>query len=421
MRGSYTYLDDKGVQHSVHYIAGPETGYRVLKHVKGPHLPTVFPFGRREIIPPDFYDYGKVSDVFDTAASGHVKPSGDKQSTGASSGGAKDEVPNFEDNFDKGKDEFSFDKKPLAGNKPGGSKPSYFDDDSGDFGDIFGGDFVSSTTSRPTSTGSYRPQRPSSDEDDGSYKPSGEDGSYKPPIPSFGSSTTTTFRPTYGGSTTSRPSFGGSTTTRPTSDSSESVYENGGKPFPSFSEGSTRPTIRPKPTGSTPSQGGGGKPSSGSKPVFGDYGKPSSVEDKLNSDTDSSSNEVNDFGLFGSESERPRPPYAFGGKPVINIGLDNTICSKCLGTVVTNLGGNTLYVPPGVSVRAHVQAIDLLPINPSIPSPGDQFNADLKLKTEQLNAAEDAIVKNNQTDIRDTTTASTTSSTVKDTKNSTNL
>lgn len=393
------------MQHSVHYIAGPETGYRVLKHVKGPHLPTVFPFGRPEIIPPDFYDYGKESDVFDTAASGHVKPSGDKQSTGTSLGGTEDEVSSFEDKSDKGKDEFNFgNEKPLGGNKPGGSKPSYFDEDSGDFGDIFGGGFVSSTTARPTSTGSYRPQRPYNDEDDGSYKPSGEDGSYRPPIPSLGSSTTTTFRPSYGVSTTS--SYGGSTTSKPSSfrpDSSESGYENGEKPFPQFNGGSTRPTMSSKPTGSTPGHGGGGgKPSSGSKP-FGDYGKPSFVEDKLGTDTDSSSNEANDFGLFGSESERPRPPYTFGGKPAINIGLDNTICPKCRGTVVTNLGDNTLYVPPGVSVRAHVQAIDLLPISPSIPSPGDQFNAELKLKTEQLNASEDASVRN-QTYIQTTTT-----------------
>lgn len=51
-------------------IIGPETGYRVLKTVKGAHLPTVFPFETPDIIPSDFYDYGAEKDVFDTAASG---------------------------------------------------------------------------------------------------------------------------------------------------------------------------------------------------------------------------------------------------------------------------------------------------------------------------------------------------------------
>lgn len=49
---------------------GPETGYRVLKTVKGAHLPAVFPFETPDIIPADFYDYGAEKDVFDTAASG---------------------------------------------------------------------------------------------------------------------------------------------------------------------------------------------------------------------------------------------------------------------------------------------------------------------------------------------------------------
>lgn len=374
VRGSYTYLDDKGVQHSVHYIAGPETGYRVLKHVKGPHLPTVFPFGRPEIVPPDFYEYGKDTDLFDTAASGHVKPNGEKK---PGSGGAKDEVPNFGSGLDTNKDTFGnkipFGSSKPSSTKPVGSKPSYFDDesdDSGDFGDIFGGSLpVSSTTFSPRPTGSYTPQRPSSEEDDGSYKPSEQDGSYGSSTTHIGSSTTTTFQPTYVGVTTSKPS-----SSRP--ESSESGYVTAEKPYPSFHEESTRP--KPKPT----------------RPSSSDFAKPTTAVSKPGSESDS--NEDNDFNLFGSESIRPRPPYSFGGKPVISIGLDNSLCTKCSGTVVTNLGDRSFYVPPGVSVRAHVQAIDLVPVNPSIPSPSDQFNADLTFKTEQLNAIEDREVKDNE-------------------------
>lgn len=420
VRGSYTYLDDKGVQHSVHYIAGPETGYRVLKHVKGPHLPTVFPFGRPEIIPPDFYDYVKDNDVFDTAASGHIKPGGSgggKPTSGASIGGAKDEVPSFVNGLDDDKKELSFgNKKPFGGSKPGGGKPSYYDDDdSGDFGDIFGGGSSgSSSTPRPRPTGGYKPSRPSGNADDGSYKPSDEDGSYRPSISDIGIVTSTTFKPSYGGVTTSKPS-----SFRP--DSSEGGYESGEKPFPSFDEVSTRPSAKPKPVAGRPSYGGGVNPSFDSKPSSEEFGRPSNVGSRPGSGTDLTSNEVNDFGLFGSESSRPRPPYGFGGKPTINIGVDNNVCSKC-STVVTNLGDKSFYVPPGVSVRAHVQAIDLLPVNPSIPSPSDQFNSDLKFKTEQLNAAEDGIIRNNVSNIQDTlTTTTTTLRTTQETKKSTTV
>lgn len=390
VRGSYTYLDDKGVQHSVHYIAGPETGYRVLKHVKGPHLPTVFPFGRPEIIPPDFYDYGKDTDLFDTAASGHIKPNGDKPLPV----GTKDEVPSFGNGIDTDKDKFDFGSKiPFAGTKPAGGKPSYFEEDTGDFGDIFGGDGdSSSTTSRPRPGGIYTSQKPSTEEDDGSYKPSGEDGSYKPEV-----SITTTLKPSYEGTTTSTPNLS----------STQGGYDSGEKPYPTFNEESLRPSERPKPT--KPSYSGGGKPTN----------KPSYAGSKPSSEGDSSSNEGNDFGLFGSETGRPKPPYTFGGKPGINIGLNNNLCSKCGGTIVTNLGDKSFYVPPGVSVRAHVQAIDLLPINPSIPSPSDQFNADVQLKTEQLNAAEEAIVTNSEPSKQETTTLITTTS--KDTENSTSI
>lgn len=88
-------MDEKGVQHSVHYIAGPETGYRVLKNVKGPHLPTVFPFGRPDIISPDFYDdynkdIGDVGDIFGNSGSGGDGSSSSGGKKGGS-GGSKSE------------------------------------------------------------------------------------------------------------------------------------------------------------------------------------------------------------------------------------------------------------------------------------------------------------------------------------------
>lgn len=414
VRGSYTYLDDKGVQHSVHYIAGPETGYRVLKTVKGPHLPTVFPFGRPEIIPPDFYDYSKDSDVFDTAASGHVKPGGGRPTGGRPNegrpnavkpGGAKpdDSKPSSKEDGvdfskDKDQDEFNFgNKKPVRPARPGGKptfdRPSYTDEDTDDFGDLFGengpgtGGAVSSsdiggTTARPSRpTSGQLPSKPglSSDEDDGSYKPSSEDGSYKPPPtkPAFGN------LPRPGGLGTTED---GSYKPLPTKPSYGDLPRPGGL-------GSSTSTLIPPTTssGAKPS----GFPGSNLGADYGDGygpGKPG--------DAGEGSNELGgDFGLFGSETGNARPP--FGTRPVIQVGATDDSCKRCAGTIVRNVGDKLFTVPPGVSVRAHVQAIDLVPISPSVPSPSEQYKAETNIGTEQLNESSNQVVSTNTTEDKD--------------------
>lgn len=77
-RGSYSYLDDKGVQRTVEYIAGAGIGYRVVKTTTGPgsHLvprPFIPDFN---VVSPQSND---ISDIdgsgFKTAESGSVIPS----------------------------------------------------------------------------------------------------------------------------------------------------------------------------------------------------------------------------------------------------------------------------------------------------------------------------------------------------------
>ncbi|XP_044750979.1 uncharacterized protein LOC123311213 [Coccinella septempunctata] len=365
VRGSYTYLDEKGVQHSVHYIAGPETGYRVLKNVKGPHLPTVFPFGRPDIISPDFYDdynkdIGDVGDIFGTSGSG----SGGSSTSGGQPGGSGGIKPGSQlgGGIDVSKDDF--DK--FGGEDPGRPsrpKPSNGGYDSYDDYDLFGeGVKPGSSTTTP--------------------RPAGGDGKV-PTIAGYPTSTT----PTPGevaGTTTSgyvptTSGYGGSSD-KPSYDGYPTGTAEGGYPGD---------TGRPEKPLSEYGPPGFGKPSSGGKPggyrpsTSGGYG----------------SNEIDDdFGLFGSPSGHGiKPP----GKPnygfQVGGGVDGGSCEKCHGTIVTNVGDKTFTVPPGVSVRAHVQAIDLIPYESKIPSPGAQMRADMSnLRTEELNAEEDTIVADKQ-------------------------
>ncbi|KAF5306634.1 hypothetical protein FQA39_LY08823 [Lamprigera yunnana] len=317
VRGSYTYLDDKGVRHSVHYIAGPETGYRVLKNVKGPHLPTIFPFGRPEIVPPEFYDFPNGDDVFDAAATGFGRPQSGSGALNVDNSNYGDDFKN-DDIFGKPGDKnlnLNTNRPALDRKKP--SRPTY-EDDGSDIGDIFGGtlgdnrDGGDAVSSKPFDT-SYKPQ-----EDDGSYKPSGEnDGSYRPDINNSGA-----FKP--------------DRNSKPTN------YD--------YSDSSARPTA------------------SSSNPSKPDY--------------DNLSNEVNNFDLFNAGSTSQH-----------GSGYKNQ------ETLVTNIGDKLFSVPPGVSVRAHVQAIDLLSLEPRSPSPSDQLKAEsTELNIENTNSNERVEKRENNKD-----------------------
>lgn len=52
VRGSYTYLDDKGVQRTVQYIAGPNIGYKIINKNVGPNLSPLFPYTRPDYVLP---------------------------------------------------------------------------------------------------------------------------------------------------------------------------------------------------------------------------------------------------------------------------------------------------------------------------------------------------------------------------------
>ncbi|CAF4901529.1 unnamed protein product [Pieris macdunnoughi] len=258
VRGSYTFLDDKGVQRTVHYIAGPGIGYRIVKNSNDPFIPSYFPTLPSQY-DPDFNDVTSVGasvapagfvpndegtdDVFKgpdgTAASGHVKP------------------PPF----------------PTSDDRP---DPSTSD--------------ISSSENTDSGTNSYGqapPFNPETDNQDLSYVDE-ESTSFAGPKPTKG---------------TGKP-------WRPSS-----------KPF--------RPTKKPY-VPLKPSQ------------------VPFNNEDEINS------------------GEKSKPQFAVGFN----------IHSKPGTTIIRNTGQDYFGIPPGVSVRAHVQSIDLYPFGSKPLSPSEALEHD---------------------------------------------
>ncbi|XP_017776991.1 PREDICTED: uncharacterized protein LOC108562984 [Nicrophorus vespilloides] len=342
VRGSYTYLDDKGVQHSVHYIAGPNIGYRVLKNVKGPHLPTVYPFAGQNIVPSDFYDYldkNTQTDIFDTAASGRPKPvnNGNKYNP-------NDDTLNFDDDKPN--------RKPFGGF----NKPTYEDDgeDISDIDHLFKnpGNKPSASNNNPSSTlgndDSVADDADDGDDDD-LFSPNAQKPSYKP-------------RPSQ--KPISRPQ---KPISRPQNNKPNYDLDNNDDDDSLDSDfglfGSSSNSYKPKPTASKPAQ----RPQK-PKPSYNDYGNGGDDDD----------NNSKDFGLFGSTSSSTHKP------PTLSISSDRN--NNKQHTIVTNIGDTLFTVPPGVSVQAHVQSIDLFPYESKVPSPSDIFRAEVSSKLTQRKA-----------------------------------
>lgn len=366
VRGSYTFIDDKGVQHTVHYIAGPETGYRVLKNVKAPHFPSWYPLepsrpsrpsipslppssNRPGYTPPDFggEDYGdgdkNIEDIFggpqeqlSTAASGHAKPS--KPPAFGASSEKDDKQPPFDNDFGGSFDD-TVGGRPSSTSRPsfspsstrppfsgGGQKP-FLDDDAG-----FG---RPSTTRRPFGQG---PSKPSflDDEDESGF--GGRPGSTRPPFNGGGGPAKPFLDDELQGDFFPKPSgkpkpFGGD------EDSSGGFGTTGGAPGgqPSSSSDDDFMDDLFKPSG--PTGGGISKPSKddGQKRPGQDFGfdggRPSSTRPPYSEDVpkpfddgSGGSSSGDDFELFGGDKGPKgqgsgRPSYGGNSKEDMNYGL----------------------------------------------------------------------------------------------------
>ncbi|GJQ83836.1 hypothetical protein Trydic_g5694 [Trypoxylus dichotomus] len=404
VRGSYTYKDEKGVTHSVHYIAGPNIGYRVLKNVKGPHLPTIFPFNSQEIVPSDFYDAKESeSDVFAQAASTYVTPKPNKD----------------QDRFDSDSDDSNQIDKGTIGPILDSSTARPTEPPQSAFG----------RPTRPPSQSAFgRPTRPPSQSAFGGQTQPPQDifgGPTRPPQNVFeesgnggedeeqlfmdlfkpASGRPSTIKPsTYRPPARPRPSQASVTTVKPQDLVGKPGISSGGDSEvgkPGFGGTSDNNIFGTRPQGGKPDYGTTGSDVFGARPptapgVFGMIPPSASDEDFFDVGASSSGGEAGIFGptpspLYGSRPPfdgesfaRPRPPRPTRPtKPLLQFDLTAPEGGDRYHTIITNYGDTVFTAPPGVPVRAHVQSIGLVPLFPRSPSPSEQYNADIDGSTEE--------------------------------------
>ncbi|XP_045446445.1 uncharacterized protein LOC123654592 [Melitaea cinxia] len=263
VRGSYTFLDDKGVQRTVHYIAGPGIGYRIVKNSNDPFIPSYFP---------------TLPSAYDPAFN-----------AGGSSGS-----PTFTSNDETNDDVF---KGPDGTAASGHVKPPPFP--------ISDSDRPSKPVSASTSTGNSEEE------------PAGESYGQEPPfVDDSGSQDLADLSYVDEDATSfagSKPTSGPGKPWRPTS-----------KPY--------RPTKKPY----IPF-----KPPQGTNDIHDDF-------------------EVDD-------GDKSKPEFAIGF---------NIQHKKPGTTIIRNIGEDYFGIPPGVSVRAHVQSIDLYPFGSKPISPSEALEND---------------------------------------------
>lgn len=302
VRGSYTYVDNKGVQRTVHYVAGPNIGYKVIRKGTGPIFSSVYPYTTPEFLQPP--DVPQVSLAPPLLPSTTISPS---------------LLP--DDLFEPENLDF-----------PKTSKPNL--------------DFPSLSTSKPSTT-TFSP--PLSLPPKSYYEPP-----LSPPKPNTFHVGGSLFDPTLDtnlGSTTQRPySF-------------DDIF------------GSSKPDFE-----DTGDYGNRGYSSQGSNSGSrqGSYDNPGSYKQY---------NQGSNRGSYGHGSFKanrkpgvrkpsnaylyPKPDRGFQEEPSQDYPTGNE------DNGYSGTSKNFLGLPPGVSVRAHVQSLDILPYGSKIPPPDEALQRHL--------------------------------------------
>lgn len=333
-RGTYTYLDDKGVQHTVEYIAGPNIGYKVINNKKGTAYNPVLPYF------PDVPTSGPFSPSFPpTTFRPVISPStfgvsGGKGGSGSASAGGPS----------------SFPVKPSEPTRfpvgPTGSTPTKFP--------------VGPTVSVPLF--------PSDDDSPSQNRPEGlPDSSYAFPSSSVSSTT-----PTLPASSSPPPSIPPKPTSSPQKPTTLFTPLAGSNHKWDY-DGFKNPIYPHDKDWSKPEPGKKPRPGAG---VGFPFFKPSYEEKEFG---------FFDDGLNTAESGRPRPDCSANG--TFPSGGPKTHYRGSVRFGGVRRSGDDkekreeyFEIPPGIAVRAHVQSLDIVPFNKRFASPSEALEAFGKAK-----------------------------------------
>ncbi|KAK9503061.1 hypothetical protein O3M35_011711 [Rhynocoris fuscipes] len=399
VRGSYTYLDDKGQQRTVEYMAGPNIGYRIIKKGKGPNFAPTFPFNTVSGGVQPYPDLGPVgpsfppvttatNDLFEDGNSNVLGGTGgvNRPFGGGGGGSGSGSRPigsgvSGSSGSSGGSDSFDTTGGSDSFGTTGGSDSSGGDDFLGDFnrpGDDFGDSFGRPTGVRP---GGNRP---------GGIRPDNRPGGIRPDINRPGGVQPGGSRPGSGsgggldlGSSSSGNNYG------PNSD--DNFLNN----YPSISDGNRPDQTSPSGSGGGSFQGyPSGRPTTGPPSNFPTDLPNNCCRQPTGSDSRPSGPSGGGFdSAFPVDSStrppRPLPPSSSGGDddflstpfdklPPKNINDYNYYKPSPKppqtldkGDDSTFLSSNKNYYgfPHGIAIRAHVQSLDILPFGSRIPPP----------------------------------------------------
>ncbi|XP_065721010.2 uncharacterized protein Cpr73D isoform X2 [Drosophila suzukii] len=369
VRGTYSFLDDKGVQRTVEYIAGAGIGYRVVHNRIGPgtHInPSVADF---RLADPDF----RLANDFGRGAGGGLGPKGGGGGGSGASGGAggaagssgvggaagRGRTPSR-----PGGKEYL---KPADGGRPRdqgeGDGDGAADDDLGSPDDNQGDDIgISSSSSGSTSFNGKEDRRgfPAGSSQRGSTRYDGGGGG-----------------PQRGGGGGAGGGSSGSTRINASGSRNRNRFGSGGGGSASAERGAGRGEA----AGGGGSRRGGGGGASGEGDSGLGYLPPTG-----GSGTSAISGPGDNYHLNDDDVGSSLPPLVTANHRILEIDRDREWVQRHRdSTVIKNVGKWYVGLPPGQSVRAHVQNIDIVPLGGRIGiSPSEALRQD---EIAELNAS----------------------------------
>uniref|UniRef100_A0A1A9W7H6 Cuticle protein 6 n=1 Tax=Glossina brevipalpis TaxID=37001 RepID=A0A1A9W7H6_9MUSC len=333
VHGTYSFLDDKGVQRTVEYIAGAGIGYRVVQNRVGPgtHInPSVSDFRLSDT---DF----RLANDFGRGAGGGLRLGG----SGLRAGSSDSETNSSRK---KGGSTSSASRSGVTGNREEETEGDYL------------------KTSDPNAVESKdrtnERENQSNQEDTSSTKSRGNDNIDRQKTDRIGTANRQRGDSKY---------RGGSSTDRETMSERDSNKISDSRITSNRNSVSTDQQSQNKNRGSSTSTRGSGY----------SYQRPSSSVSS-SSASSSSTFSVDNYNLNDDDVGGSLPPLITANRKILELDRERDWVERHRdSTVIKNVGKWYIGLPPGQSVRAHVQNIDVIPLGGRrVPSPSEALRQD---------------------------------------------